>query len=79
MTRLRLLKVLVQPVFVVDDGDSLTERPGNPVEVPASQWRAFGAGSFSPEDIAALQAQIDALEQPVTTSDDDFYQPAEAE
>lgn len=38
MTRLRLLKVAVQPVFVEDDGEHLTERMAEPFEVSASEW-----------------------------------------
>lgn len=33
--RLRLLKVLVQPVFVIDDDETLTERIGQGIDVPA--------------------------------------------
>lgn len=41
MKKLRLIKVLVHPIFVVDDGESLTEFPNTPSEVPASEWDAF--------------------------------------
>ncbi len=46
MKRLRLLKVMVQPVFVVDDGESLSERPAAPVMVPAAVWPEFAAEGF---------------------------------
>lgn len=46
--RLRLLKVVVQPVFVLDDGDTLTEQVADPFTVPAAAWRDFAdeGGSF---------------------------------
>ena len=40
--RLRLLKVIVQPVFVVDDGE-LTEKTVQPVTVPAKEWPEYPA------------------------------------
>lgn len=62
MGRLRLLKVMVQPVFVVDDGEALAEQPGQTVEVPAAAWRAFGETSFNTEEMATLQEQYDAAQ-----------------
>jgi hypothetical protein len=44
MTRLRLLKVIVQPVFVIDDGVTLRERPAQPRSVAADEWDDFVAG-----------------------------------
>lgn len=46
MKRLRLLKVVVQPVFVVDDGESLSEMPAAAVMVPAADWSEFTAEGF---------------------------------
>jgi hypothetical protein len=40
---LRLLKVTVQPVFVQDDGETLTERPAQPIVVAAADWPDFPA------------------------------------
>ena len=40
---LRLLKVIVQPVFVFDDGESLVEQIAEPLVVPAAEWPAFPA------------------------------------
>ena len=59
MTRLRLLKVVVQPVFVLDDGDTLTEKVGNAVTVAATDWRAFGVDAFSDDELAKLADLID--------------------
>ena len=46
MTRLRLLKVVVQPVFVVDDGTSLAEVRPAPVDVTPDEWPEFATGRF---------------------------------
>ena len=51
MIRLRLLKVIIQPVFVVDDGESLVEKPSDPVTVNPADLDAF------PD---SLRAQVDA-------------------
>lgn len=51
MSRLRLLKVIIQPVFVLDDGESLIEKPADPVTVNPADLDAF------PE---SLRAQVDA-------------------
>jgi hypothetical protein len=56
----RLLKVVVQPVFVVDDGETLAEQVGQPVEVAAGQWRDFAADAFGPDEMAALTEQANA-------------------
>ncbi len=58
MTKLRLLKVIVQPVFVLDDGETLIEQAGQPVEVPASEWPTFATGAFA-EGFNALRQQIE--------------------
>lgn len=44
MSRLRLLKVIVQPVFVEDDGENLTERPTDAKAIAAAEWPEFVAG-----------------------------------
>jgi hypothetical protein len=54
--RLRLVKVLVQAVFVEDDGEHLQELVTDPVEVAATEWLSFPAGRF--EDLRA-QAELD--------------------
>lgn len=59
--QIRLLKVLVQPVFVVDDGDTLTEQATNPVEVSAVDWPTFATGPFV-QGMEELQARLDAVQ-----------------
>lgn len=61
--RLRLLKVIVQPTFVADDGDSLTEVIGQPFEVKGSEWTDAAQNAFAPEQLARLQAQYDEQAQ----------------
>jgi hypothetical protein len=59
VTRIRLLKVIVQPVFVVDDGERLIEQVAEPVTVNPTDWPTFATTTFV-EGMAALQAQLDA-------------------
>jgi hypothetical protein len=59
MNKLRLLKVFVQPVFVVDDGETLSEMQAEPVVVHAEDWPAYATTQFR-EAVNALQAELDA-------------------
>ncbi len=59
MTRLRLLKVMVQPVFVLDDGEQLTEMSAQPVAVPPADWPTFATTKFL-EGVHALADQVGA-------------------
>ncbi|MFL5781797.1 MAG: hypothetical protein ACJ760_10835 [Thermoleophilaceae bacterium] len=52
--RLRLVKVVVQPHFVIDDGDQLEERIGEPVQVPAAEWPEY------PRRLDALVAELES-------------------
>lgn len=61
MSRLRLLKVIVQPVFVVDDGEQLHEQSAQPVPVSPADWPTFATTTFV-EGMEALQAQLDKAE-----------------
>ena len=58
MSRLRLLKVIVQPVFAVDDGEALTETAAEPVVVSPADWPTYPTTGFA-EAFTALQAQCD--------------------
>lgn len=55
MSRLRLLKVIVQPVFVLDDGESLEEKPADPITVGPADLDAFPASLR--EQVVAYNAQ----------------------
>lgn len=58
MKKLRLVKVIVHPIFVLDDGENITEFENQPSVIPASEWPDF------PErlkrDIAEAEAQLNA-------------------
>ena len=45
----RLVKVLVQPVFVLDDGEHLREANHGVVEVSAEEWPTYATGRFAAE------------------------------
>lgn len=57
--RLRLVKILVQPVFVLDDGETLTEQIAQPREFPAAQWPEPAVTQIE-QGIAQVQAQVEA-------------------
>lgn len=59
MKRLRLIKVIVQPVFVLDDGDTIQEMPHLPIEIPAADWPTYSSERF-PREVADWQEQINA-------------------
>lgn len=59
MKRLRLVKVIVQPVFVLDDGDNVTEIDHDPIAIPAADWAAYSGERF-PAEVKAWEAQINA-------------------
>lgn len=42
----RLLKVIVQPIFVSDDGEHLSELVAQPVTVSAAEWPTYPAEGF---------------------------------
>lgn len=39
--KLRLVKVIVQPLFVLDDGESITEVEHGAVAIPAKEWPTY--------------------------------------
>jgi hypothetical protein len=55
--RLRLLKVVVQATFVLDDGESLAEQVAAPVTVSANEWASYSSETF-PAQVAALEQQL---------------------
>lgn len=62
MKRLRLLKVIVQPVLVIDDGDTLQEMTIQATEVSAAAWPTFATTEFA--------AAMEQLRQQVETDDE---------
>lgn len=60
--KLRLVKVAVQPVFVLDDGESIIEVPlEEAVVIPASEWPTYSSERF-PREVADWQARLDKEE-----------------
>lgn len=60
--RLRVVRVVVQPILVWDDGEELTPGPQvDPVNLSASQIHAFADG---------LVAQVADLAEKLTTNED---------
>lgn len=59
--KLRLVKVVVQPHFVLDDGEVLSEQVAQPVEVKASEWPTYATTTFvqATEDLERSLAQRD--------------------
>lgn len=57
MTRLRLLKLVVQPTFALDDDQSLAEVQAQPIVVPAKDWPGWATGGYI-EAFAALEAEL---------------------
>lgn len=58
MAQLKLLKVIVQPVFVKEDEDGLEEVNVQAVIVPAKLWAGFSAEAFGKQDCAAIATQM---------------------
>jgi hypothetical protein len=72
MKKLRLVKVVVHPVFLVDDGENLIplenylrDSEGNPAnltaEILAKDWPTYATDAFV-ENVKALEAQITAAD-----------------
>lgn len=57
MKKLRLVKVLVQSTFVIDDGESLTEMTAETATVAAKDWPGYASGAFA-EAVAAYEAKL---------------------
>lgn len=56
----RLLKVVVQPVFVAEDAHGeLVEVQVNPVSLTAGQWRALDPAAWAEQGAQAVAAQLD--------------------
>lgn len=58
MTKLRLLKVVVTPVFVLDDGENLHEEVGKQFSVGPNELMTFPEKFIA--DMDKAQAAIDA-------------------
>lgn len=68
MRRLRLLKVVVQPIFVIDDGETLTEHAAEPVIVSPKDWPTFATTTFL-AGVEHLRTQIEDTPGPEQSID----------
>lgn len=59
MSKIALVKVHVQPVFVLIDDGEVTEVEHPPVTIPASEWPTYSSERF-PAEVEAWQKQLDA-------------------
>lgn len=60
MKQLRLVKVVVQPVFVLDDGEDISEIEHPAITIPASEWPAYSGERFQRE-VEAWQKQLNEV------------------
>lgn len=58
MRRMRLVAWRVQPVVMLDDGETLTPLAVRGIEVPAAGWAAFKAGGDT-DALDDLRSQIE--------------------
>lgn len=56
------MKVIVQPVFMLDDGTTLTEVEHPPTVIPAEEWATYSGERF-PREVAEWQERLDAGER----------------
>jgi hypothetical protein len=56
--KLRLIAVRVQPVFVLDDGETLETVDHSVATIPASEWATYSGERF-PREMAEWQARLD--------------------
>jgi hypothetical protein len=54
----RLLKVIVQPVYVADQDGELVEAPVQPVTLTAAEWKALNPEVWAKEGAVAVDAQL---------------------
>lgn len=62
LRRLRLVKVVVQPVFVIDDGENITELEHPPVAIPAAEWPTYSSERFQ-QEVAQWQEELNAVQE----------------
>lgn len=74
--RVRLLKVVVQPVFVIEDGDGyLEDLATDPVTVSAKEWPTFATERFA--EMHANLADSLAQREPLTAGVDEHEPPVD--
>jgi hypothetical protein len=60
--KLRLVKVVVQPIVLLDDGENMVEVEHPPTVIPAGEWPTYSSERF-PREFAEWQAKLDAQTQ----------------
>lgn len=78
MSRPRLLKVMVQPVFVAELDGELVECPADPHVIAAAAWRRLDPGAFADEGAAQLADFLDQDAAPAVESLEPEATPADA-
>jgi hypothetical protein len=58
MPKLRLVKVIVQPVFILDHGTHVAEVEHPPVVIPAEEWPTYSSERF-PREVEQWQRRLD--------------------
>lgn len=56
----RLLKVIVQPVYVVDQGDELIEVPVQPIPMSAAEWKRLDPEVWAKDGAMQVENQFTA-------------------
>jgi hypothetical protein len=54
----RLLKVIVQPVFVVEEDEELREILVQPVQLSAKEWRILDPTAWAQQGACQIEAQL---------------------
>jgi hypothetical protein len=57
--KIRLVKVVVQPTFVIDDGKSLKEVDPQTVVIPAEEWPTYSSERF-PREVEKWQEKLNS-------------------
>jgi hypothetical protein len=61
--RIRLVKVAVQPHFVIDDGETITEIEHPVTMIPAAEWPTYSSERFARE-VEEWQERLDLEDAP---------------
>jgi hypothetical protein len=65
MPRIRLVKVVIQPVVMLEEDGELVEVDHPPVVVPAAEWPTYSSERF-PREIQEWQERLDAAASSVS-------------
>jgi hypothetical protein len=69
MPKIRLVKVVVQPVLMLEEDGELAEVEHPPVVIPAAEWPTYSSERF-PREIQEWQARLDARASSVANGTD---------